>query len=354
MNALNSSAVKPTLLRHPQAVPLLNPHRPFFSKPSSPLSLRFPLPARPQFSISSPVRASLQNPYPDAPDSRSPNPFNRRFTDGIAPLRSTLATAVAAAALVFAGLCLRTKPSVAESVLPAAGTSERDFLFKDEEREKLIEESLLSNPNDADQLKNLVEIKIKGRKIREAIETIDRLIELEPDDTEWPLLKAHLHAQDGELQLAKNGFNELLNKDPYLVEAFLGLVTVASQEESSGHELKDIERRVEEAMKSGMKEKKDSNLRDFKLLLAQIKVIESKYEEALKVYQDLVKEEPRDFRPYLCQGIIYTLMRKNVEAEKNFEKYRRLVPKGHPYASYFDDNMNATKIIAQAAENERA
>ncbi|GER28640.1 tetratricopeptide repeat protein [Striga asiatica] len=353
MNALNSSAVKPTLLRHPPAVPLLNPHRPLFSNPSSPLSLRFPRPPpHPQFSISSPVRASLQNPNPEAPDSQSPNPFNRRFTDGIAPLRTTLATAVAAAALVFAGLCLRTNPSVAAPVMPATGTSVRDFLFKDEEREKLIEESLLSNPNDADQLKNLVEIKIKGRKIREAIEIIERLIELEPDDVEWPLLKAHLHAQDGELQLAKNGFNELLNKDPCLMDAFLGLVTVASQEES-GQELKDIERRVEDSMKFCMKEKKNSELRDLKLLLAQIKVIESRYEEALKVYQDLVKEEPRDFRPYLCQGIIYTLMRKNVEAEKNFEKYRRLVPKGHPYASYFEDNMNATKIIAQA-ENEGA
>ncbi|KAK4396272.1 protein SLOW GREEN 1, chloroplastic [Sesamum angolense] len=90
-------------------------------------------------------------------------------------------------------------------------------------------------------------------------------MELEPEEVEWPMMRAHLYAYNGELELAKNGFNELLMKDPFRVEAYHGL------------------------------------------------------------------EEPRDFRPYLCQGIIYTLLRKNGEAEKNFEKYRRLVPKGHPY-----------------------
>lgn len=223
----------------------------------------------------------------------------------------------------------------------------------DEEREKFLEEHLHSNPYDVDAHKNLMEIKIKSRKIPEAIEIIDKLMELEPEEVEWPMMRAHLYAHHGEFQLAKNGFNELLKKDPFCVEAYHGLVTVASQEESS-EDLGIIERRVEEAMRLCKKENKKSDLRDFKLLLAQIRVLEGRYDEALKVYQELVKEEPRDFRPYLCQGIIYTLLRKNGEAEKNFEKYRRLVPKGHPYASYFDDNMIATKIFAQKAENERA
>ncbi|KAI3447655.1 hypothetical protein Pfo_004320 [Paulownia fortunei] len=177
-------------------------------------------------------------------------------------------------------------------------------------------------------------------------------MELESEEIEWPMLRAHL-SYSGEFELARKGFNELLKKDPFLVEAYHGLVTVASQEESS-EELRNIERRVEEAMKLCKKETTKTDLRDFKLLLAQIRVLEGRYDDALKVYQELEKEEPRDFRPYLCQGIIYTLLRRNSEAEKNFVKYRRLVPKGPPYASYFDDNMTATKIFAQNVDNERA
>uniref|UniRef100_M1ARL0 Chloroplast lumen common family protein n=1 Tax=Solanum tuberosum TaxID=4113 RepID=M1ARL0_SOLTU len=220
----------------------------------------------------------------------------------------------------------------------------------DEENEKALESFLLSNPNDVDALRNLMEIQIKNRKLVDAISTIDKLIELEPNETEWPLLKSHLYVYNGELELAKIGFSEILKKDPFRVEAYHGLVMVASQEDSV-EELKEIKKKVEEGIKMCDKESKKGEMRDFMLLLAQIWVIESKYEDALKVYQELVKEEPKDFRPYLCQGIIHTLLRKKDEAEKSFEEYRRLVPQGHPYARYFDDNLIATKLFSQKVES---
>ncbi|KAK6146953.1 hypothetical protein DH2020_017865 [Rehmannia glutinosa] len=341
MNTLNFTAAN-TTCGHLPFISSLNPHRTRFSKPFSPISLRFPPPPLPRLSLS-PVKASFQNP------NKPLKLFKCQVTDQntapavsfipfLAPLKATLVTT----------------PSIAAPISPppTVETAEKDFVV-DEEREKLLEEHLISNPSDIDGLKSLMETKIKSRKIPEAIEIIDKLMELEPEEVEWPLMRAHLYAHHGEFELARNGFDELLKKDPFRVEAYHGLVTVASQEESS-EELGNIEKRVEEAMRLCKKENKKSDLRDFKLLLAQIKVLESRYDEALKVYQELVKEEPRDFRPYLCQGIIYTLLRKNDEAEKNFEKYRRLVPKGHPYASYFDDNMLATKIFAQKVENERA
>ncbi|KAK4377676.1 hypothetical protein RND71_003972 [Anisodus tanguticus] len=127
---------------------------------------------------------------------------------------------------------------------------------------------------------------------------------------------------------------------------------VASQEDSI-EELKEIKKKVEEGIEMCEKESKKSELRDFMLLLAQILVTESKYEDALKVYKELVKEEPKDFRPYLYQGIIHTLLRKKDEADKCFKEYRRLVPQGHPYARYFDDNLIATKLFSQKVESER-
>ncbi|KAH6762423.1 Tetratricopeptide repeat superfamily protein [Perilla frutescens var. hirtella] len=357
MNPLNSTAAKPTGYH----LPPLNLHRPSFSKPS----LRFPPPQLPRFSLPS-IRASLPIPNPNGKNSaktfellklhasnhkaapeKASNPF-------LAPLKTAMVTTIAAAALLFSGFYLSCKPSIAAPISPPASeeTAERDYVA-DEEREKSIEEHLVSNPYDVDALKSLMEIKIKSKKVPEAIEIIDKLVGIEPEEVEWPMMKAHLYAYNGEFELAKNGFDELVKKDPFRVEAYHGLVTVASQEEST-EELGVIEKKVEEAMSLCKKENKKTDLRDFKLLLAQIRVLDGKYDDALKLYNELVKEEPRDFRPYLCQGIIYTLLRKNGEAEKSFEKYRRLVPKGHPYASYFDENMIATKLFAQKAENERA
>lgn len=240
-------------------------------------------------------------------------------------------------------------PALAVESMPETAAVE----VSDEEREKTLEEHVASNPDDAEALKSLMEVKIKNRKLPEAVEVINRLIELEPEEFELPLLRAHMYSYMGESELAKAGFEEILEKDPLRVEAYHGLVMAVSQGETSSKVLDQVTKRIQEALDKCKREKKKEEVRDFKLLIAQVRVIEGNYNEALKIYQELVKEEPRDFRPYLCQGIIYTLLKKKDEADKQFEKYKRLVPKGHPYARYFDDNMLATKVFSQMAENER-
>lgn len=263
------------------------------------------------------------------------------------PLSSAAATLAAAAALLSLRLH-HPSPSFAAAPPPVAAQSET---LTDTDKERTLESQLDSNPDDIRALRALMELKVKSARFPEAIAIVDRLILLEPDEKDLPLLRAHLQSYSGDTDSAKQGFEALLAQDPFLVEAYHGLVMTTSQTDEG--EIENILHRVEAAMEACRKEKRKEDVRDFKLLLAQIRVIEGKYEEALKVYQELVKEEPRDFRPYLCQGIIYTLMRKKEEAEKQFQKYRRLVPKGHPYAQYFDDNMIAMKVFSQVDENKR-
>ncbi|GMP50680.1 hypothetical protein CsSME_00017205 [Camellia sinensis var. sinensis] len=300
----------------------LHHDRPSFSKPI--YSLSFPTPPPP----SSPSLKSSSAPQTPKPQfTKTLNPFPFSF------LKTTLISAVAAAA-VFSNR-FNLKPVIAATPPPAAAA---------EEAEKSLE--------DVQALRDLMEAKVNNGKVDEAISIAEQLMRLEPNDMEWPLLKAHMHCYNGELEMAKLGFNEILDKDSLLVEAYHGLV-MAVPEGDLGLELKEIEKRVGEAMEICKREKKEEVLRDFKLLIAQIRVIEENYSDALKVYQELVNEEPRDFRPYLCQGIIYTLLRKKDEAAKQFQKYRMLVPEGHPYAQYFNDNMVANKDFGQMLGNER-
>ncbi|EOA27445.1 hypothetical protein CARUB_v10023581mg [Capsella rubella] len=269
-------------------------------------------------------------------------------------LKSTCVTVTTAAALFLVNLQLKPSPAIAAPVTatPSVESLEQgneDYSYQDVERS--LEEHLVSQPEDVEVLRGLMEIKIKSRKLPEAIELIDRLIELEPEEKEWPILKANIFSYSGDLDSAKAGFEEIIAKDPLRVEAYHGLVMVYSD---SGSDLNAMEKRIEEAMVRCKKEKNRKDLRDFKLLVAQIRVVEGKHNEALKLYGELVKEEPRDFRPYLCQGIIYTVLKKQDEAEKQFEKFRRLVPKNHPYREYFMDNMVATKLFAEKAQREMA
>lgn len=220
-----------------------------------------------------------------------------------------------------------------------------------EEKERKLDEFLTRSPADLETLRSLMEVKIKLGKLPEAIEVINRMIQLEPEESEWKMLKAQIHSFSGEQELAKNEFEDILKKDPFRVEAYHGLVMAYSD---SGQELKGLEKRIIEAMEKCKKEKHSKDLRDFKLLIAQVRLIEDEHSEALKIYQELVKEEPKDFRPYLCMGIIYTLLKKKDEAEKYFEKFKNLVPRNHPYRQYFDENVFATKLFAAKAEREAA
>ncbi|XP_020574407.1 protein SLOW GREEN 1, chloroplastic-like [Phalaenopsis equestris] len=269
------------------------------------------------------------------------------------PLSTFLAAAATSAALLFVRFRFPSRAIAAiVSPVPAASAEslDSDQDLSDEEKERKLEEHLDSHPDDGRSLRALMELKVQAGKFQDAIAAVDRLIQLEPGENELLLLKAHIQSYSGDAEAARQGFEDLLVGDPLLVEAYHGLVM--AQREVDG-ELNEILKRVETALETCKRLKRKEDVRDFKLLIAQIKVIEDKYEEALKIYQELVREEPRDFRPYLCQGIIYTLLRKKEEAEKHFEKYRRLVPREHPYSRYFDDNMIAMKVFSQIEENKR-
>lgn len=200
-------------------------------------------------------------------------------------------------------------------------------------KEEVLEEEETETRKDVEILRNLLENHVKNRELTDALRIINKLIELEPNENEWRFLKSHLYVHNGKLELAKLCFRDVISKDPYFVEAYRGLVVAASEDDSM-EEMKEIEEKVEEGIELCKEENKESELRDLKLLLAQIWVIEGKYSEALKFYEELVDEVPEDFRPYFCQGMIYTALKKNGEAEKYFEKYRELVPQDHSKARF--------------------
>ncbi|XP_010553027.1 PREDICTED: protein SLOW GREEN 1, chloroplastic [Tarenaya hassleriana] len=301
-----------------------------------------------------PLKSSIPFSLRTISKSRSPRiPAIRALSSSPKPslLKTTCVTLTAAAALFSASLHL-VRPAVATPVVaPPPSTAERaeeageEDEVSLEQQEAALEQHLASNPNDVEALQSLVKIKFQSQKLRQAITILDRLIEIEPDEHEWPVLKAQLQTYNGDYDSATRGFEEILAKDPFRVEAYHGLVMAYSDSDSK---LSELENRINGVVEKCKEEKKQKDLRDFMLLIAQIRVIEGNPMEALRVYEELVKDEPEDFRPYLCQGLIYTLMKKKDEAEKQFEQFRRLVPENHPYMEYFDSNMiNTQKLFSK-------
>ncbi|XP_010490721.1 PREDICTED: protein SLOW GREEN 1, chloroplastic [Camelina sativa] len=303
----------------------LNPHRKPQPKPVSYRILQKPPPSRAIRAASS--SSSSSNPKPSF-------------------LKTTYVTLTTAAVFFSASLHIATKPATAATLVspppPQQSTAADLSSDQKEEEEAALEMRLANNPNDVEALQSLMKIKFQTKHHQHGLEILNRLIEIEPEEQEWRILKAQVQTYGGDFDSATKGFEEVLAKDPFRVEAYQGLVMAYTESESK---LSEVESRINEAIEKCKKENKKKDVRDFMLLIAQIRVIKGNPIEALRVYQELVKDEPRDFRPYLCQGLIYTLMKKKDEAEKQFEEFRRLVPENHPYKEYFDANvLNTNKL----------
>ncbi|CAN1804175.1 protein SLOW GREEN 1, chloroplastic [Linum perenne] len=187
-------------------------------------------------------------------------------------------------AFVFVGSLGISSPRLSLAV--PAQTADSPEIESEEMYEKLLE----TEPRNVNALKTVVYGKMRRGRNGEAVQYVKRLIDIEPDEVEWRLLEALCFEMMGQLSKAKRLFKEILKERPLLIRALHGYL-----------------------------------------------------EEGLSKFQDLIKEDPRDFRPYLCQGIIYSLMEKNDEAAEQFETYQSLVPDEFPQRGFLDDVVIASK-----------
>ncbi|KAG8363756.1 hypothetical protein BUALT_Bualt19G0055400 [Buddleja alternifolia] len=209
----------------------------------------------------------------------------------------------------------------------------------DNEEEVMCVKLLEQNPKSIEALKRVVNVKMRRGKTNEAVEYVEKLIEVQPNEMEWRLLQALCYEMMGNLSKAKSLFKNILKQRPLLLRALHGLAMVMHK----NHEGPAVFEMLERALEIAHREKRVNEERNIRILVAQMHIVKGDLEEALEKFRDLVDENPRDFRPYLCQGIVYSLLEKSKEAEESFAIYRSLVPEEFPQRGFLDDVVLAAK-----------
>lgn len=226
------------------------------------------------------------------------------------------------------------------SVNSGSVLEEKEVKEKSEEEEEEMWESVLEkDPRNVEALKVVLYGKIKRGKSTEAVKFVEDLIDVEPNEVEWRLLLALCYEAMGKLSTAKRLFRDILHQNPLLVRALHGLAMAMHK----NHEGPAIFEMLNNAQELASRENKVTEERNIRILIAQMHVVQGNLEESLKRFQDLIDENPRDFRPYICQGIIYSLLGKKEEAAQQFETYQALVPEEFPQRGFIDDVAIAAK-----------
>lgn len=296
---------------------------------------------RPSSFISYPYRTTALPIVVSASAASSPsNP--KHLSALIKPLAITI---TAASVLLFANL---SKPSFS---IPISHAVESDTLpsdnHSDEEVERILEERVDQNPDSLLDLNDLLEFKVKHQKFHDAASIVDQVEILTSnqgfeEDTQLRLLKLHFLIRAGELEKARNGFEEVLAKNPFYVDAYHGLLIIAEMStdpEERRVETDNLLERIKINLERSKREKRKGDLDGFYLLMGHVKLREGKYDEAIEFFTKSAESEPRNFRPYLGRGTAYALMKKKAEAEKQFETCRRLLSECHVSAMDFKENM---------------
>uniref|UniRef100_A0A6N2KX18 Uncharacterized protein n=1 Tax=Salix viminalis TaxID=40686 RepID=A0A6N2KX18_SALVM len=193
-------------------------------------------------------------------------------------------------------------------------------------------------------LNSLLQQKLENGQDEEALKIVQLLVAAQPEVTEWKFLMARLLNEMGRAQDARNVFEEILVANPLSFEA---LFENALLMDRLG-EGEAVIRRLQEALDIAEEENKVKEARDVRLIMA---ADNSASVEDVKSYQELSKEDPKDFRPYVCRGMIYSLLDRNEEAKQQFAKYRELSPKKFEVEGYLRTSLSRMKLFGSNEKN---
>ncbi|KAK9275446.1 hypothetical protein L1049_022711 [Liquidambar formosana] len=318
---------------------------------SSPSSLfhfknpSFTTPSNPRLSTLKPLNS------PSIPSLRgtvscSYNPNGRHKNPILRIIKTTAGAVILTAAAASMIGKFHASPARAES--PATSLAEQTPILEDKPAEESsssssspLSEFLESNTEAVNALKSLLQEKLENGEDEEALKICARLVSAQPAVTEWKFLMARLLNEMGQTENARNVFEEILKVNPLSFEA---LFENALLMDRCG-EGEAVIQRLEQAFKVAEDENKAKEARDVKLIMAQIQFLQKNVEEALRSYEELEKEDPTDFRPYFCRGMIYSLMDRNVEAREQLAKYRELSPKKFEVEGFLRTPLSRMKLF---------
>lgn len=187
-------------------------------------------------------------------------------------------------------------------------------------------ETIISNSDAIETLKQLIDQKYEAGDYEECLRISKELISAQPEYPTWKIAMAKILKQMGETEKAFGVLNEVLSKNPIEPHALFENAVWMGFEGKEEEAIKGLEK----ALRIAKEKNNDTDIRDVRLVIAQVKFLQKKPDEALESFNELEKEDPTDIRIVFCKGLLYYCTNRNAEATEQFDKYFELIPNAPP------------------------
>lgn len=251
------------------------------------------------------------------------------------------------------------------------------------------EDALKANPNDVNahrmlgriftrQIGDSQEHRIDESMLKKSIDEYKKITELDPKDTDSWLMLGRLHKVAQNSVEAQNAYKKALEIDPDNEDALTGLAMVYAdlgdntaaadllkklaaknptprslQALASAYEQMHEYALAAETLKRSL-DLNPPNAGEIKRFMAADLRRAQMFKEALKVYQDLVTEEPSDAESYLRMSNIYTQLRDFAKAREAEDKARAIEPNNldvrYNEVTILESEGKTTEAIARLKE----
>ncbi|MCE2669594.1 MAG: tetratricopeptide repeat protein [Microcystis sp.] len=229
--------------------------------------------------------------------------------------------------MLFALLSFSTMPLLT-SVLQSRHSSGQSHLSA-VKQEELASQALgyqmvlEREPDNQTALRGLLDTRLQQGDLKQAIEPLEKLAQLNPQQSDYLLLLAEAKQQIEDYAGATGSYRALLASQPQDLRALTGLTNLFLSQNRSIEAISLVKDTIDRALKAGSDPNNSASLIDIvsvQLLLGKIYFEQQNYPEALNAYKQAQQMDVNDFRPILAAAIVLKEQGKNQEAQPLFQE----------------------------------
>lgn len=251
---------------------------------------------------------------------------------------------------------LSSRPSPSPTV-PTPGTTPTPPVVSDIEKKNLQDlengylQILEKEPDNPDALRGLAEarsqmIKIGLKTEKDLIDPLEKLIELNPEQTQYQVLLAQTLQKTGKRESAAQTYRSILVTEPGNMDALQGFVSLLVEQQRPSAATELLQTTLKNAPQANQVKPNSINESAVQLLLGQVYATQKQFDQAVGVYDKLIAKDPNDFRPVFAKAILSREQGKTKEAGILFNSAEKLAP-----GQYKDQIKAAAKETAEAPPN---
>ncbi|MBE9204994.1 tetratricopeptide repeat protein [Nostoc sp. LEGE 06077] len=257
---------------------------------------------------------------------------------------------LALAVLMFVGVSIVPIISAFNSPTPTnQNTAPKGNLASSDQKSKLQDEVrgyelvLQREPENQTALKGLLQARLQLLSLNQGdvqgvIAPLEKLAKLNPDRSEYAVLLAQAKQQIGDKEGAAQAYRTILDTKPGDLKALQGMVSLLLDQQRPEAAIGLLQETLNNATQANTIQPGSVNVVAVQVLLGNVYAAQKRYPQAVNVYDQAIKKDPKDFRPVLAKAMLLKEQGKTTEAKPLFNSAVGLAP-----AQYRDEiNKAAT------------